>query len=280
MGNTEESARIPLAAFKLIVSIVQAAYQMSLEGVSRVTALEVAEKVDKDFDISVTPSYVGYVFANLNLRTVTTHGKKRFVLDPDELKGIKERVTAVCEQRMREIDSTLESYKGFVAEVKSLEDRCKEMIKLVDHRKELITYIEANKHYADEVADLEEEASQLKEEAAKAQVLQAECKRLSRHIKAQPALEERREKLTAAINDYNSKVRQYQAQESDVSSKEQVLAKAIFGLQKRKGLAEIAELEEAIKEAKRELNDLSRQLGEKRSLFDRLFMKRKDGGNR
>ena len=62
-----------------------------------------------------------------------------------------------------------------------------------------------------------------------------------------------------------------------ISRQEQQLADVINQLKPRKGWVELADLQVAIYNSKVELDQISRQLGEKRSLLDKLLGRNRGG---
>ena len=144
MDNLTESLEtgVSLVGMKNCLTLIQTAYAMVLEGVTRATATQVANREASEFSNNVTPSNVGQVFAALKIKTVISHGKTRFVLNIKELERIRETIVAYCEELAQKLEASLKSYEELDARVKALVARLQEVCQLSDQEKELMRQIE------------------------------------------------------------------------------------------------------------------------------------------
>ena len=78
-----------LVGMRNALALIQTAYAMAVEGTTRATATQIADREANEYGYSITPSNVGQVFAALEIRTATSHGKTRFVLDIKQLEQIR-----------------------------------------------------------------------------------------------------------------------------------------------------------------------------------------------
>ena len=98
-----------------------------------------------------------------------------------------------------------------------------------------------------------------------------------------PSLEERKAQFTAALAKHEADVNDLKTREQDITVKEKALetraaqlGQRLVKLQKKERLVELAGLQVAIEDARKELDRLLKQFGEKRTMLDRLIH-RKEG---
>ena len=165
-------------------------------------------------------------------------------------------------------------------------------MQLQARRRELTKLISENQDQPVKTAQLEAQWRQLEGQAQKAIDLQKECQGLSAKIKSLPSLVERKASYEARLAQHQAEekeisardanieqvARQWKEWEQQLIEKETRLQKTIRQLQARGSWVELAGLEMAIEMRKTELEQLSKQLGEKRSLLDKLLGRKKEGG--
>ncbi len=139
MANLNESIEtgISLVGMRNCLTLVQTAYAIALEGVTRATATQIANKETNEYDSPITPSNVGQAFATFGIKTVTSHGKTRFVLDIRQLEKLREAAVAQCEEMAQKLEASLESYKELDARVEALVERLKEVYQLTNEEQEI-----------------------------------------------------------------------------------------------------------------------------------------------
>ena len=80
--------------------LIQSACTLALEGMTRASASQIATKALQDYKLQTQPYFIGQVFSSLNIPSVTSHGKNRFVLDSGELEKIRKDLEARCKESM------------------------------------------------------------------------------------------------------------------------------------------------------------------------------------
>jgi len=268
---------------KVSLVLVQAACAFALEGTSRATASQVAERAMNDCDMKVTASFTGQVFSNLGINTVTSHGKSRFVLEYEPLEKIRKGIMAQCDDLTGKLKSVISTFNKLPDRIKALETQWREVVQLKVRERELINAINEDRQTPSRLGYLEEELKKIQAKAARTKELEKECRDLSRKVKKLPALDDRKKSLETTIKEHEDAAKELGNREQEIAKKEKSIAdkendlsSRIEKLQKQKGWIELAELEEVIKEAKQELNQLQKQLGEKRSLLDKMLLRHKE----
>ncbi|MFC1865098.1 hypothetical protein ACFLYB_00050 [Chloroflexota bacterium] len=99
---------ISLAVMRNGLILVQAAHALALEGTTRATATQITKVKAREYSYSVSPLNMRQVFAALKIKTVTHHGRKRYVLDIKELEEIREALVAKCEELSKELGAFIE----------------------------------------------------------------------------------------------------------------------------------------------------------------------------
>ena len=255
---------------KIQLSLVQAACLLSLEGTTRATATQIVEKAITEYSIEATASYTGQVLSNLGINTATSHGKSRFILDCEQLEPIRNELAVKCQELAARLEAAEETFRTLPDQILTLEARWKNILRLRAQERELRATINEERKTPDQRPALEAELNTLREQALRIQNLKEECRTLSTKVKSLASLEEKKKSLEAAVA-------QYQTAEREIAVKEDHLKQRIARLRERNKWATLANLEEAIISARQELDKLSQQLGEKRSLLDRLLHRRGGG---
>jgi hypothetical protein len=253
-----------LRPLKETMGLVTAALAMSLQGQTRATAGEVAERASKDFETDATASEAGRVFSQMHLATATTHGKTRLVLDAEQLKSIREKVAEQCRECERELKAALDDFRDGAMTIKALQDQWKEIVRMRAMERELSEKIQQERKIPSKLPYLENEAAKLLAVAEKVDTLQKDCKEMEKKIAALPSLQEREVSLQAVIS-------QYKEEEREVAAAEARLGLALTQLKERNAWVTFLDLEHNINKKKAELEELSKRLGEKRSLLQRMF---------
>lgn len=295
--NTIKGSQISrgLSDLEIQLALIQAACAMALQGVTRATATEITNKAIAEYEIEATASFTGQTFANLNIRTATSHGKSRFILEYDHLERLRQDIAAKCEELNAKLESSIVGFHDLPERVNNLQTQWQDIVKMRNRERELINFInEANKA-PPRLNQLEAVARQMRGQADQVQELEKECRNLSNRIKKLPSLEERKKSLEAAIGEHEKAIadkeqqlaakekklvareKEIAGEERELTFRESQLSERISKLHKRTGWVDLATVDQAIESAREELKQISRQLGEKRSLLDRL-LHRKEGG--
>jgi DNA repair exonuclease SbcCD ATPase subunit len=256
-----------LRNLKEILGLVEAALVMSLEGTSRATVSEVLKKATDEFGVTSTAAISGQIFSQLQINTATTHGKPRLVLDPTQLKSIKDLLSRRITEVYKELAEVLSEYKDTSNRINRLEEQLKESIRQYKRERELTQQLQQVNSQPSRLPYLEQELAKKKKEAEQVIQLEQKCKELSEKIKTLPSLQDKEKKLATDISNY-------QAWEREIVQSEARLGTALEQLKVRSAWATVLDLHNTIQKQKVELDDLSRQLGEKKSLIQRILGKR------
>lgn len=266
------------------LALVQAASILALEGITRATAKQVTDKAIETYSVEVIPSFTGQLFSSLGITTVTSHGKSRFVLEYESLEKVRDAIVTRCEEAKVKLEAAIERFQELPRQIEELRQTWKDTLAMRSKERELIKLINEDRQNPSHLGQLEAEADRIRAEAAQVTEIQNECRRLSLRIKKLPSLQEKRKELKAKLAEYEEKENNLTSRmekvidkEKRITAKESELSQRIIKLQKRTGWVELATIEAAIESGKQELDTLSKQLGEKRSLLDKL-LRRREGG--
>ncbi|MFC1873879.1 hypothetical protein ACFLYX_01100 [Chloroflexota bacterium] len=262
---------------KVSLALVQTACTLALEGTNRATAGQITERAIKEYGIEAIPSFTGQLFSSLGVKTVTSHGRNRLVLDHEQLEDIGKQLISQCEEKAAKLESTIETFNEVPERIKSLEAQWQQIVKSRQKERELINLINEERQKPSRLEELKVEWKRLQEKASLATELEKECREFQRKVRKIPSLEERKKALEEALEKYEKEVKSFTAREQDAAKREGSLATAIAKLQQRTGWLELAELEEQIKKTREELDQVLRQLGEKRSVLDVLLLRKRGG---
>jgi DNA repair exonuclease SbcCD ATPase subunit len=257
-----------LRNLKEILGLVDAALVMSLEGTSRATVSEVLKRATDEFDVTSTAAVSGQIFSQLKISTTTTHGKPRLVLDTTQLKSIKDQLSRRTTEVSKELADVLSEYKDTSNRINKLEEQLKDSIRLYKRERELTQQLQQVNSQPSRVPYLEQELARRNKEAEQVTQLEGRCKELSEKIKTLPSLQDREKKLASDISNY-------QAWEREIVQNEARLGTALEQLKMRSAWVTYVDLQYNIQNLKTELEQLSIQLGEKKSLLQRILGGRK-----
>lgn len=275
MGNidinmiTGSIANRKLAESKATLLLVQVACLMALEGTNRATASQIAEKASQQHGLELPTYFIGKFFSDYGIRKVTIHGQRQLVLDHKRLEDLRQVISAQCEERMTKLESAIDNFKRLPERIASLEKSWQEILTMRQKEQDLAKQITEERQTQSHLPQLVEEARIIQERADKAQRLKEKCKALKREIKAMPLLENRRINL-------EGEMAKYRAAEKEIAAKEIALNRRIASLQERYKWMTMADLEGQIASAKRELEELNRQINSKRSILDRILRRKMD----
>lgn len=260
-----------LSGLKMKLAILTAAANVASEGVNRATAAEVASKVPSGFEVNA--SMVGQVLSELGLTTTVTHGKKRYVLSHENLEASRQSLETECNQLEARLAASAAGFKELSDHVQSMEASIKVRFQLKRKELELTQQLKESPDLTPRIINLQLRLTRLQEQASQAVKLENECNVLNDKIQQLPAIEQWKASLQEGIS-------KYQSEERELTRKEAELSHIIAELKPRKGWVELAAINEAILKSRQELDQLSNQIGEKRSLLDKLLMRKKAGAGR
>jgi DNA repair exonuclease SbcCD ATPase subunit len=281
VGNHTSEA---LSEQKVQLALLQSASLLALEGTTRATASQIAAKASQEYGIEVTASFTGQTLSYLNIGSVTTHGKNKFVLDADQLEKIRKGITDNCEKSLAKLQTSIEIFQDLPQRIEKLQAEWKETLKQRAKEQELIRLINADRQNPPRLDYLQAEYQKIQKRNEYINAVKQEAKSLEQKEKKLPSLEERKKAIEIRIAEHEQKVRaliekerQIVAKEEESARKETSLAGRLEKLQKRLGWLDLASLNEAIENSRKELDSLSKQLGEKRSLLDKILQRNKGG---
>jgi hypothetical protein len=254
------------------LSIVRAAYLISLEGISRATAAEICQRTYDEFSLTLTPAFAGMTLIGMGISKTTTHGKSRFVLDAGQLKDIAQRTEAHCQGLIDKLAATISRFAELPAQIDGLQAEWQKILKLQAKKQELLRQTAEYRQQLANVPHLEDELKSLQQDAQRALELEKEVKALAAKIKAMPSFEQKKAVLDEAIRKHNAEESQLQAQEAKLSL-------SLRDYRERNAWIDFQTLAYNVQIKKQELDQVSKLLGEKRTLLDRLLNRNRESGN-
>jgi hypothetical protein len=262
------SAKLRLNDLKLHLSVVQAAYLLCLEGVSRATTNDILQRASSEFSINLTASETGTILAGFSLKKVIIHGKSRFILDQEALKQIRSTIEHQLKENEDKLESAIKYFSFLSAEIQELQNRWKNIQEMFSMKNELIKLINNNQSNVANFPVLQAKWKLLQDTNQKMVQIENECNDLNNQIKKLPSLEQRKAQLVEVV-------KKYQAEEKQLVEKEARMGKTLTDLKERNAWVDYVTLQFNIQNAKAELDQLSKQLGEKRSLLDKVLGRNK-----
>jgi len=134
-----------LKELKIQLVLIQAACVLALEGITRATAGQIADRASKDYGIEILPSFTGQIFIELNIKKLTSHGKSRFVLEYDQLKEIREKTEIRCEELAEKLEAVIKTFHQLPERITTLQNEWAEIVKNRKYEQELIFQINKEK---------------------------------------------------------------------------------------------------------------------------------------
>lgn len=279
VGN---SASRDLSELEVQLVLVQSACTLALEGTTRASASQIAARTIQSYKVEATASFTGQIFSNLGIDSVTTHGKNKFVLDANHLEKMRDDIASRCQKASERLETAIEKFRDLPQKIEELRKTWKETLAIRAKEQELIKLINEDRRNPSRIDYLENEYKNIRVRNERIAEIQKEAKALALKEKKLPALEERTKALETTMAEHEKHVRELAERERQLAGKEQeavkkeeVLAGRLQKLQQRLGWLELASLTEETDTARKELDSLSRQLGEKRSLLDRMLGRNK-----
>lgn len=266
-----DQALLLLTGEKNRILVVQVACALAMKGITRVRASEISERLITEYGESVRSSVVGQVLVRLKIGTVTSQGRRSYVLEEARLLSIQGRLEKYIETMAPRIEETIHQFGDVAVRVGDLEERLVEVQRLASREQEVRQYLRDNGMLIQQVEARENQYTRLKEADARMKSLEIASEQLQAKVESLPSLEERKKKLEDSLRRHEAKVK-------EIDQKESALAKGVTQIKTRtRGLA-LVQIEEEIEAAAKELEELKEQLGEKRSLVARLFGGKPGGG--
>jgi len=282
MGNNASNG---LSELKVQLALIQVACTLAIEGITRATASEISNKALQVYQVEVTPSFTGQSFANIGIRTVTTHGKSKFVLDSEQLEKIRKELGSKYEQIQTKLQEAIERFAGLPKRIDSLQTEWNKIRASRTREQELIRVINADRQNPSKIDYLEGEYKKIQLRDERIVKIKQEISTLEQKEKKLASLEEKKKAIEIRIANHEKKSQELTQKEHEITSKEQqteqqlaLLGKRIEKLAGKIGWVDLATLAQKVEEARNELDQLLKQLGEKRTLLDKI-MHRKEASS-
>jgi hypothetical protein len=256
-----------LDELKTTLTLVQAACLLAQSGVRRIGARELLVKISSDSNSGMTPIQVGIFLNKMGLHKYFLHGKSRFALDPAQLESLRETLSAQCQERIQQLQASLEKYQELPIQIQALEDDYHKIQGLRSREQELNQLIAKHQPQTAKVNELEKRWQSLQKEANKVSELDKACQELSMKVFALPFLSARKTSLEKSLQTY-------QEEEQVLAAKEAQLATLLNNLKERYAWMDMATLLSNIQRKKQELEQITQQIDDKRSFLDKLLNRR------
>ena len=241
--------------------VAEAAMMLLDEGAARAKAGEIADRVNLENGTDMSPPVAGKILSALNIRSVTSSGIKRIVLEQAKLSDVQAALRRKLDELEPRCRETLEAYDGLVSDIAGLEAKIRRCDELDDRRVKLEKYAEEHSHLTFAVGRLEQQHSWLKGQVARREELKAENERLQvrldqadgdleRSIAALSEEKEKRARLSTRAN------HDLEVEKRLVAAVEKTAAGSRAQLKKAENMAEAMSL----LEMRGELKDLKEQM--------------------
>jgi chromosome segregation ATPase len=267
-----------LSELKAKLALVQAACTLALEGITRATASEISMKAAREYQVEATPSFTGMIFSAMGIRTVTTHGKSKFVLESNQLEKIRSEITMKCEEIQAKLKEAVKKFQDLPKRIDSLQVEWTKLRTFRAREQELIRVINADRQNPPRMDFLEAEYKKIQLRDERISNLKQEINTLEQKEKKLASLDDKKKAIETRIADHEKKVQDLLKKEQDITLREQeteqrlsILMKRIEKIAGKIGWVDLATLTQKVEEARKELDQVLKQLGEKRSLLDKLL---------
>lgn len=259
-----------LARVRPALAVAMAAHVMAQKGITRASGQEVARQANQAYGTSVTASQAGLLFTDWGVKRTLTRGRSRLVLDANQLESIVQSLEAEFEGTEARLEQIIAGYEGLGERVADLEQRWQELVARYNREKVLREALQKYRNAGLQVASLEREVQQRRAWQAQEEQLRRDISELEERAKKVPDLQQKRATLQAAVE-------AQEKEEKQLTAREQALGWRLEELKRRAGWVQLADLQTAIVEATGQLEEVRKQLGEKRSLLGKVLLRRREG---
>ncbi len=250
--------------FGIMLALTQAAASMALEGRTRASVTEIVERAQDECGIEVLLSTAGQKLSADGIRTVTSHGKNRLVLVKDELLELRDQYAAIFNQLSKQAEEYLARFKPVSERVAGLEEQRQNVVRMVEREAELREFLQGKDRLRFSYQGVANEAAQLKKTVDAIRQLREDIEELKVKAKGRSSLEKRKAKLKEAEAEY-------ERESSELAKLEKDLGSGINKVKEGREWYNLSMITTEVERAQAELDELSRQLGEKRSLVQKLL---------
>lgn len=251
-------------------AMLQAALSLAAEGVTRASATEVGRRAFEQ-GTTLQPSEIGQIASACGIASKTSHGRSRLALNVDELSHLRDAVAGHVTSLEPRFEAEIERFEDLDGRLSAMRKRVEEATAMQDELQRLQNFVDSNRNTELFLKRHHEQAEQLERQAAESKRLQAHIRDLEMAIQAIPELTKREAELAQQLSAAETLTEQLSVREATATQEEQHLGQRLGTLQRREALASLASLQETIQEAKRELDQVQHQLGEKKGLLSRML---------
>ena len=244
--------------------LIQAATSMAIGGATRAQVKDVVSRASQDYNMTMSLWEAGQLFSALGIRTVSSHGKSRLVLEVDELQRHQQQLSREVDRLQPQIDETLIKFTALQEKVSGMEEKMASSLALIEREKELRQQVSEDVGLEARVTALQQDLQDKVQLVDQANALESEIRELEERVQAMPPIDDRKQTLETTLLSLEEEEQHLSGQEKDLASK-------LTQLERRKGLVSLAKLNVAIDKARQELDQLQTQLTEKRSLAAKLL---------
>ena len=186
LGQEVQTETSDLARLGVTLSLVQAACALALEGVSRASVTEVVQRAHQDTGVEVMPSTAGQIFSTMGIRTVTSHGKNRLVINHDELLPLRETLAAQWEEIAPRAEQYLSKFDEMAERVKKLEGQRQMVLGMIERKKSNREFLKSQELWFMRNKDLDQKVRDLRKVIAQCGELERQSDLLEKSIKVLP----------------------------------------------------------------------------------------------
>lgn len=266
-----------LASVRRALAVVRAACALVEEGASRATATQIAQQAERS-GVFLEAWEVGQIAARCGMRTRASHGKSRFVLDLDQLTDLRGRLAKMVEEVAPLLEQEMATFDGLAAQVEALRERVLQVQAMQADARRYQDFIERTRGMGRIVENYREQAAGLKQQAETADKYGPYIAQLEEKAAALPKLKQRANDLKQRVADAEAQTKDLDQQEKAVARTEAANAQRATSLgrkaeevTRRAQTLDLAEMEQQTADARKELDGVLKQLGEKKGLLSKMF---------
>lgn len=267
-----------LAGLERDFLVIHTAHTLAVGGTTRAAASEIATAIDNAEGVTIDPSVVGQVCSQFGVPTKVSHGRSRLALDATQLASLCQQIVARIDVLEPELEAGLAEFDAIASRVDEMLERVRIVSDQVERAKRYREYLTKTQGMDQRVAQLEQQVETRKERARSVKPLEAAIAQLDERIKAVPNLTKRKQQLEARLEQAIQQSKALDGKESEVAAKERRNAQRAAPLGRKANEIErfakatdLAELDQALADGRKELDQLQKQLGEKRGLLSRML---------
>lgn len=250
--------------------LVQAAALLASEGFSRATASEIAFRAKEEYGVEVLASVAGQAFSALGLRTTTTHGKSRLVLELGDLLQLQQQLETQVEDSAPRFEAAVAKFRDVAERVGELELQLSHVADLVAKERGIDEYLQRNSGVSRELRSKQASYGYLQGQVNDLNRLKVQCDTLSTALEAAPVLEKRLKDLEVAKEGLESRSREVAKEERSLAQQKRSLGQRAEEMEKLIRVISMTKLDIVMEQAQVELVEIEKKLGKRRCLWEDL----------